>query len=97
MVLREEEKEIIRSMLAYKKVKVREWLREFSENSQWINEHLDELRQKYPDMYIAVRKKKVVKSGKNLTQLREELRKEFGEIEDIAIEFISSKPLKLLF
>lgn len=90
-------KDALRSMLAYKQGKISIWLKEFSANSNWINSHLNELRAKYPDMYIAVRKKRVVMHEKNLAILKEKLMKEFGEIEDIAVEFISSKPVKLLF
>ena len=73
------------------------WLKEFVQNSNWLNDNLTELRSKYPDMYVAVRNKKVVKTGKNLARIRQELRDEFGAIEGIAIEYVSSKPLKFLF
>ena len=73
------------------------WLKEFVKNSNWINDNLTELRSQYPNMYIAVRNRKIVKTGKNLARIRQELKNEFGEIEGIAVEYISSKPLKFLF
>jgi hypothetical protein len=73
------------------------WLKEFVQNSNWLNDNLTELRSKYPDMYVAVRNKKVVKTGKTLARIRQELRDEFGAVEGTAIEYVSSKPLKFLF
>jgi hypothetical protein len=69
--------------------------REFRKNSEWIADEREKLRRKYPNMYIAVRNRKVIAKNKNLSLLLSEMEK-LKENEDIVIDYISLKRLKLI-
>ena len=69
---------------------------EFRKNQRWIDDHLKELKEKYPDTHIAIQKQKVVETNKNYEKLVESLEEKLEETKDIAIEFILAKPMKLL-
>ena len=91
---------LLLSVPAYKqnREKIGTWLRQFEENSIWIQEHFAHLKENYPDTYIAVSKGKVIKSGKDQSKIRAELESEFSEgFRGIAVSYISSKPLNFLF
>lgn len=69
---------------------------EHKDNSKWISMNLTVLRKRFPNKYIAVRDRQVVKSDENLKRLITQLKKEFADIDDITIEQITDKPIKLL-
>lgn len=68
----------------------------FIANMNWINRNLDELKTCYPDLYIAVQRKKVIASSENLSDLKEKIRKMNIDLDTVTIEFIKRSPLKLL-
>jgi hypothetical protein len=54
-------------------LKIEEKLPEaFWEDQKWALDHLNELRKKYADKWVAILNKKVVASGKELTEEKEE-------------------------
>lgn len=81
------EEELMRISLVFKLLR---------EDYLWIRKNYDKLRKKYSCKYIAVRRGKVVNADKNLSRLISNLKKEFGDINDITIEYLGKKPLKLL-
>jgi hypothetical protein len=66
------------------------------EDREWIDKHYNELKEKYPGRYIAVRHQVVVGVNKKRKQLIDRLKKEFGDIGGITIEYTGENPLKLL-
>ena len=46
----------------------------YFEDSKWINENINELTEKYPDMWIAVLEKEVVIASKDLGEVEEAAR-----------------------
>lgn len=68
----------------------------FLSNTKWINTNINKLKQEFPDTYIAVYNKKVVQTDKDLSDLKEKIKKMNLDPEKIVIEFVKEKPLKLL-
>lgn len=58
---------------------VLEKIQEKQANQKWLQEHMDELRERYPDKYVAVSGKKVALSAKHLPELIQKLNKKFKE------------------
>jgi hypothetical protein len=71
-------------------------LREFRENAEWIAQQREALREKYPNRYIAVRRRQVVEDDEDLSELLRKIREKYGEADDIAIDYISLQRIKLL-
>lgn len=42
----------------------------FYKDRDWAHEHLNDLAKEYPDLWVAIYKKKVVASGKNLAEVK---------------------------
>ena len=74
------------------------WLKhEVDEDFAWIGEHWEELKEKYPGKYIAVRGGQVIDFDEDKERLRRRLEERFEGIWDIIITFIPAKEIKLLF
>jgi len=63
---------------------------------KWISDNRKDLRERYLNTYIAVRNQRVILSDKNRMKLVDLLKKEYGDIRGITIEYIRDKPLRLL-
>ena len=73
------------------------WLRrEVEEDFAWIGEHWEELRERYPGKYIAVRGGRVIDFDEDKELLRRRLEERFGDIWGIIITFIPAEEVKLL-
>ncbi|RLI24140.1 hypothetical protein DRO58_07775 [Candidatus Bathyarchaeota archaeon] len=44
-------------------------IRVFEENEEWFSEHLDELREKYEGLFVAVKDRKVIAVSRSLDEL----------------------------
>ena len=42
----------------------------FYKDRDWAHKHLNDLAREYPDLWVAIYKKKVVASGKNLAEVK---------------------------
>jgi len=42
----------------------------FYKDRDWAHEHLNDLAKEYPNLWVAIYKKKVVSSGKNLAEVK---------------------------
>jgi len=62
----------------------------------WISEHWDELRRKYPGMFIAVRERRVVDFDKDRESLEKRVKEKFGDVYSVTMIFIPSKEYKML-
>ncbi len=68
-----------------------EKIREMNENRIYLDKYSEDLRKKYPDMYVAVFKGKIVGNDPDMKKLIVHMRKKFGNIDTILIEFISGE------
>ena len=59
------------------------------EDTEWIGEHMAELRRKFPDQWVAVFHGEVIAAGTNLAEVEEVAHGKTGE-RDIAVELIES-------
>ena len=66
-------------------------LKEMNENTVWLNKEMPGLRKKYPNMFIAIFKKKLVGTDPDHKNLLLQMRKKFGNIDTVLIEFINGE------
>jgi len=71
-------------------------LEDFNQDMDWISKNLDRLREKYPNKYIAVMNLEVIESDSELQSLIQKLKEKGKSPSEIAIEFISEKPPRLI-
>jgi len=69
---------------------------EHKENSKWVAKNIEDLRKRFPDKYIAVQRKDVIEDDADLIELITKLRKRNLDIDTITIEYVTTKPIKLL-
>ena len=70
------------------------WLKhEVDDDFAWIGERWEELREKYPDKYIAVRGGRVIDFDEDKERLRRRLKERFGDIWDIINRFRRGSPM----
>ena len=60
-------------------------------NTEWLQDHIKDLKEKHPDKFVAVDNKKVIGSHEDLKSLISSLKKEYTAIDTFAIEFIPRK------
>lgn len=65
-------------------------------DSMWVSSHYSDLVEKYPEMYVAVRRKEVIGTSKDYDELFSELKRRFDNVDDITIEYITKKEVMLL-
>lgn len=65
-------------------------------DSTWVSAHYSELVEKYPEMYVAIHRRQVIAASGEYEVLRSDLIKKFGNADNITVEFITTKRLKLL-
>jgi hypothetical protein len=64
-------------------------LDQFEADAIWLDQHYDQLKEQYPDQFVAVYGKTVIDHGKNLDTLMRRLRKKYGKkTGDVVVEFI---------
>lgn len=74
-----------------------EGLKQFEEDMNWITEHYENLKQRYPEQYVVVYRHTVVAHDKEIGELMVRLRKKYGEgATSLAIEFITAKKDELI-
>ena len=66
-------------------------LKEMNENTEWLTKELPNLQKKYPNMFIAIFKKKLVGTDPDHKHLLLKMRKKFGNIDTVLIEFINEE------
>jgi len=54
--------------------------KEYWEDNDWANEHISEISEAHPNLWVAVVGKKVVAFGKVIAEVRETAQKETGRI-----------------
>ena len=74
-----------------------ERLYQSTEDSIWLNDHYDELKQKYPDQWVACLNQQVVDHNRNLKKLRVRLARRYPELVSyMAVLFVSSKKVEMI-
>lgn len=68
---------------------VLENIEEMRENKIWIEKKLSELKNKYPNEFVAIYKKKLVDHNPDYKILIKNLKSKFENIDMVVIEFIS--------
>jgi len=71
-------------------------LTEQNDNFEWILRNLGELKKRFPNKYIAVKKRSVIETDRNYKSLIEKLKRRHIELNEVTIEYITDKPIKLL-
>jgi len=72
-------------------------LTEFTRNTNWLLENIEELRTKYPDRYVAVLDSgDEVLDAQTIEELTEKIRQRAGDPETCAIEFLTRERYLLL-
>jgi hypothetical protein len=72
-------------------------LRSFERDCRWIDKHNEELKQIYPDEWVACYEEKIVEHDIILEALVERLRKKYPkEKKDIAVEFIATEEEEMI-
>ena len=74
-----------------------EEMKAFEANSIWIGSHYRELREKYPDEYVAVWEERVVEHGPEIPAIMESLRGKYpDDYRHIPVEFVNSEDIELI-
>ena len=70
---------------------------DFCENLGWLTRNYDKLRKKYPDMCVAVYKKKVCRADKNPYRLHEYIKNTYGNNNSVLVSFVNKDKVTYLF
>ena len=71
-------------------------LKRYSSDVDWIDEHRDELREKYPDKYVAVKNHRVLFTASTMAEVVKLIDETSASAEDCAVEYISADELNVL-
>jgi hypothetical protein len=71
-------------------------LLEFTKDWEWVLSHEESLRDKYPKKMIAVRRREVIASSNERSELRAELNRMGVDHKSVLITYITEKPVKYL-
>lgn len=76
---------------------VTEGLQAFEADSKWIDSHHEELKNNYPNEWIAVQNKVVVEHGTDMSLVVDTIKERFPENHThIPIEYISTENIQLI-
>lgn len=68
----------------------------FSRDSQWLSDHLEDLRDKYPNEYIAVKNSKVIAHNPSWEGTLQAVKRKGFETANTPIEYIPEEPEALV-
>ncbi len=74
-----------------------ELIEEMEKNSKLIREEFENLRERYPNKFIAVEKGKVIDYDEELETLIERLKKEKKDLTFVSIHFLPEKGIEILY
>ncbi len=72
-------------------------IKNFEMDSMWLKTHIDSIRSKFKNSFVAVKDKKVILSGKDLDALIEELKKNGVETDSVVIEYVPEKDIRIIY
>ena len=70
-------------------------LKEFEEDSEWLNDNYNTLLLDYNNEYVALRNKTIVKHDADLDKLKEKLNEVNIKLDKVLVEFIRDKKNQL--
>ena len=74
-----------------------ERLSQSTEDSIWLNDHYEQLKQKYPNQWVACLNQQVIDQDRNLKKLRTRLARRYPELVTyMAVVFVSSKKVEMI-
>lgn len=82
--------------LALLSLMLKQRLETLREDNRWILARDSYLRKKYPDMFVAIRGKRVVASSPEMDEIIEKLKEKSIDPKTVVIDYISKEPVKLL-
>jgi hypothetical protein len=71
-------------------------LKHYSTDVDWIEEHRDKLRARYPDLFVAVKKQRVIFTAPTMDEIVKLIDEAGASAEDCAVEYISLHETDLL-
>ena len=72
-------------------------LKEFEEDFVWLNKHYDELKEKYPEEYVAVFGRRVIDHDPGLEELMKRLKEKYPEDSDkVAIKYVTKRRFEMV-
>jgi len=77
--------------LSIDQTEIRDSITEMRSNKVWLDRQVKVLRERYPNMYVAVFKQQLVGSGPDFKKLMASMKKKYGNLDAILIEFISAE------
>lgn len=70
-------------------------LREFDRDTVWFRKNMVRFRKRYPNEFVAVRKKRLVDHDPDLQSLIQRLTKEYKDLRPFVIEFVGTEKYQL--
>ena len=68
----------------------------YREDAEWIRKHHEKLQEKYPGMYVAVYRQRVIAASKDYSDVVKLASKQVPSIKDLAIDYVDSGDLFVL-
>jgi len=68
----------------------------YREDVEWIRRHYEELQEKYPGMYVAVHRGRVIAASKDYSEVVKLASRKIASIKDLAIDYVDSGDLFVL-
>ncbi len=71
-------------------------LKHYSSDVDWIEEHRDKLRGRYPNLFVAVKNQRVLFTASTMVEIVKLIEGANASAEDCAVEYISRHEMDLL-
>lgn len=81
----------IMSSITVNQTEMRDTIIEMRANKVWLDGQMHVLRKQYPNMYVAVRKQKVIGADQDFKKLMVSMKTIHGDIDAVLIEFVSAE------
>lgn len=69
-------------------------LRRFDEDVEWFQKNYAQLKRRYRGEYVAVKNQEIVDHDKDAKTLLKRLRKKFGDLGSLVVEYISERKVE---
>jgi len=71
-------------------------LEKFESNGAWLNEHYNEIYEKYRNEFVAVKDRKIIAHNPDFEVLLEELKTMKMDLREVLVEYISEKGYEII-
>lgn len=84
-------------VISMQRENIHKTLQDFQRDTRWLDGNYDELKERFPEEYVAVYREKVVDHDPNLEELLTRLEEKYpGKRGKIAIEYVTQKEVELV-